>query len=127
MLKEFNASGLNSTADITPQLISRWIKGFPRRKPRTAYSLLRSFRSVTTYCKAAGWIERDPFDSRKPASWYDLVSPEEGDRMASRSASHRRRNQSALSPGGQRSLGRGMEGVPTSSARLYLRLPWLAS
>lgn len=72
VLRELNAVGLKTSADISPALIGRWLREFPR-KQMTAYSLLRSFRAVCSLCKSQGWVDNDPFDFRKPASWLPEV------------------------------------------------------
>jgi integrase len=69
VMSEMRAAGLGASKDISPTLIAAWLRAHPSRKEVTAYALLRSFRSVCSYCESRGFIKRDPFAWRKPAGW----------------------------------------------------------
>lgn len=60
---------VKGTADIVPVTIAEWMDAHPDRSAIRTKSLLAAFRSACKYAKAAGYVERNPFDFWSAGDW----------------------------------------------------------
>lgn len=73
VLRELDALGVQTTADLTPVLISRYIAMRPEgQSPHTLHSLLTVIRSICSYAETAGYLRCSPFRLRKMSRWVRL-------------------------------------------------------
>lgn len=78
VLTELHRLGLQTTADLTPPTLARWIATRPDRRPATWRSLLRTARALVSYGRSQGFVARDPFQWRSPAAWLPDRDQAEG-------------------------------------------------
>ncbi len=69
VVRELAAAGADSPAALTPTLIAAWVEAHPGRSGVTTNSHLRAIRSVVRYARAAGYLDRSPFDFRPATQW----------------------------------------------------------
>ncbi len=75
--------GAATTADLTPELVTRFIKSRPAdQSPHTTRSLLMSLRTICAYAEGRRYTIISPFRLRKLSRWI-RVSPPEGRRHQS--------------------------------------------
>jgi integrase len=59
-----------TTADLTPQLIGRFIQSQPAtNSPHTTLGLLRNIATACAYAKSCGYLQHSPFEFRKVGGW----------------------------------------------------------
>jgi integrase len=84
VLRELDALGVQSTADLTPVLVSRYIAArLPDQSPYTLNSLLTVVRTICSYAEMSGYLRCSPFRLRKLSRWVRLT-PLSGKRHFSR-------------------------------------------
>lgn len=75
--RELAESGVQSTTDLTPESIARWINHFPERKAATTQGLIGYISPVCTYAVYTRVLDRNPLEFRRywmrenplPDSW----------------------------------------------------------
>jgi integrase len=82
LLRELRELGATSSADLTPQLVARWVSAHPERKPISNHSLLISFRAACTYAKKSGYLRMSPWEIRK--DWLPLEDDDEDEQLPTR-------------------------------------------
>jgi integrase len=72
-LKDLEALGIESTADLTIPLVARFVTGRPPgQSDYTLFANLARVRTVCTYAETAGYLRVSPFRLRKLAKWVRL-------------------------------------------------------
>jgi integrase len=75
VLREVEALGIESTADLTITLITRLIAGRPPgQSDYTLWSRLAVVRTICTFAETAGYLRVNPFRLRKLSKWVRLPS-----------------------------------------------------
>jgi integrase len=70
VLKEVGAlPSVQGTEDLGPVTIAEWMDAHPDRSAIRTKSLLASFRAACKFAKAAGYVERNPFDFWSAGEW----------------------------------------------------------
>lgn len=60
---------VNTTEDLTPAMIARWIAAYPDRSAERATTNLRCLSALCTFAVASRYLDVDPFDFRAPKVW----------------------------------------------------------
>ena len=73
VLGEIDRLGIETTADLSPVMISRYISMRPAdQSPHTLHSLLCVIRAICSYAETAGYLRCSPFRLRKLSRWVRL-------------------------------------------------------
>jgi integrase len=73
VLRELEALGVTTTADLTITLLTRMVAARPPgQSPHTLYGLLSKVRTICSYAEAAGFLRVSPFRLRKLSRWVRL-------------------------------------------------------
>lgn len=65
VLSELSEAGGRTTADITPELITRWIALHPGRSAETVRGMLGYLSALCKFAMFKGYLARDPFEYRR--------------------------------------------------------------
>ncbi len=65
VLSELTGAGGRTTADLTPELITRWIAAHPGRSAETVRGMLGYIAPLCRYAVFKGYLGRDPFEFRR--------------------------------------------------------------
>lgn len=72
-LRELGQLGAQTTADLSPALVARWLSAHPRRSAATSRKLLRALTAACKHAVYSGALERNPVEYRK--DWVRAVKP----------------------------------------------------
>jgi len=76
VLDQVAALGAKTTADLTPNLVARFIEARPPgQSPRTLHTVLRCLRAACNQAVVNGVLRVSPFTSRRVSAWVGRLGP----------------------------------------------------
>lgn len=65
VLREIGEAGASTTADLSPETITRWIHLYPGRSAETTRGLLAYLGPICEFARFKRYLDRDPFEFRR--------------------------------------------------------------